>query len=127
MKQMIVVMFLVVGIGSVCLYARGRASEAREQLNFYTNSIFEHIENDDDDKTKTKVGGLVHYWHGEQRRLILFFRHAEVDEISRSVSRLAALAEFDEQADLKAELGSIIWQIEHIWESDRVRIGPWLL
>ena len=127
MKQLITVAFLMIGVLSVCLYARHQATQAREQLHAYAGVISSALEREDEDAVKEAVAGLVSYWEAEQRRLVPFFRHAEIDEVSRAVARLEAYTDPDDRSDLEAELFAILWQIDHIWESDRFRFGSFLL
>ena len=123
MKRPIIVLCIVACIIGICVYARYRVDEARERIFAYAEEIFTHIEKEDASKVQQTVGELREYWRGEQRYLVLFFRHAELDEISRAVSKLGAHAAFEEYNDLSAELGVILWQIDHIWESDRAKPG----
>ena len=127
MKKMIVVLFISLGILAVCLYARHQTTQARDQLHIHAGAIFSSAERGDEDAVKKAVEALVSYWEGEQRRLVPFFRHAEIDEVSRAVARLEAYTGADDRSDLEAELYTILWQIDHIWESDRIRIGNTLL
>ena len=127
MKQLITVAFLMIGVLSVCLWARHQATQAREQLHAHAQVILAGLEQEDEDGVKEAVAGMVSYWETEQRRLIPFFRHAEIDEVSRAVARLKAYTDPDDRSDLEAELRTILWQIDHIWESDRFRFGNFLL
>ena len=127
MKQLITVAFLMLGVLAVCFYARHQATQAREQLHTYAGIIMHSVEQEDEDGVKEAVANLVSYWDVEQRRLIPFFRHAEIDEVSRAVASLKAYTDPDDRGDLEAALRTILWQINHIWESDRFRIGDLLL
>ena len=127
MKRMIIVLFLALGILAVCLYARDRATQARDRLHTYAGAIFYGMQQEDEEALKKAVEDLVSYWGDEQRRLIPFFRHAEIDEVSRAVARLEAYTGTEDHSDLEAELRAILWQIDHIWESDRFRVGNFLL
>ena len=128
MKRLIIVGVIVVGIICVSVYARHSIDSARTQLHSYTQQILDYIEQEDIPSIERTVGQLVDYWAQEQRHLLLFIRHAEIDEISRSVSRLKAYTkDKQDHSDLSAELRSIAWQIDHIWQSDRVTIGRFVL
>ena len=127
MKQLITVAFLMIGVLSVCLWARHQATQAREQLHVHAAVISSAMEQEDEDAVKQAVADMVSYWETEQRRLIPFFRHAEIDEVSRAVASLKAYTGPDDRSSLEAELRTILWQIDHIWESDRFRFGSFLL
>jgi len=127
MKQLITVAFLMLGVLAVCLWARHQATEARDRLHAYAEAISSAVEREDEDAVKEAVANMVSYWEVEQRRLIPFFRHAEVDEVSRAVASLKAYTDPDDRSSLEAELRVILWQIDHIWESDRFRFGDVLI
>ena len=127
MKQLITVAFLMLGVLAVCLYARHQATEARDQLHAHAQAVSSAVEREDEDAVKEAVANMVSYWEVEQRRLIPFFRHAEIDEVSRAVASLKAYTDPDDRSSLEAELRIILWQIDHIWESDRFRFGDVLL
>jgi len=126
-KRPIIVLLVIIGIIAVCVHARHRVGAAREKLHAYAGVVFSHIEEEDAQAAQSAVEALSNYWRKEQRYLILFLRHAELDEVSRSVARLKSHAEFEEWADLHSELRAILWQIDHIWQSERIRIGTFLL
>ena len=127
MKQLITVAFLMLGVLAVCFYARHQATQARDQLHTYAEAILSAAQDEDEDAVKQAVAKIVSYWDVEQRRLIPFFRHAEIDEVSRSVASLKAYTDPDDRSSLEAELRTILWQINHIWESDRFRFGSVLI
>ena len=127
MKRPVIVSVLVVLIIAVCLHARHRIDSAKEQLHTYANTVFSHIEEDDSEAVKSTVETLVSYWRKEQRYLTLFSRHSRIDEVSRSVARLSSLAAFEEYSDLHAELNAVLWQIDDIKESERIRVGTILI
>jgi len=126
-KRPIIVLLVIIGIIAVSAHARHRVGAARENLHAYAGAIFPHIEKEDAPGAQKAVEALSNYWLNEQQYLILFLRHAELDELSRSVARLKSHAEFEEWSDLHSELRAILWQIDHIWQSERIRIGTFLL
>ena len=123
MKRPIIVLALILGIIAVSAYSRSRVGQAWETLHAYAETIFTYIEKEDAAGAQSVVEALDSYWQKEQRILILFLRHAEIDELSRSVARLKSYAAFEEYADLHAELRAILWQIDHIRLSERIQIG----
>ena len=127
MKQLITVAFLMLGVLAVCLWARHQATQARDQLHAYAEAILSGVQEEDEDAVKQAVAAMVSYWEAEQRRLIPFFRHAELDEVSRAVASLKAYTDPGDRSSLEAELRTILWQISHIWESDRFRFGDVLI
>jgi hypothetical protein len=50
-------------------------------------------------------------------------RHTQIDDITKSVARLEALAADEDYSELSAELASIAWQMEHISRSEQVALS----
>ena len=127
MRRVVIVVFVLIGIIAVSAFARHRMSDARERLSAYAQVIFAYIEKEDNPAIQDAVAALTKYWQREQMLLILFVRHSEIDDLSRSVARLQSYAAFEEHADLHAELKTILWQIDHLLKSEKLRVGTVLL
>ena len=120
MKRLIVVAVLLIGIVGIAVFSRNRISEARERVFAYTSAILAYIEEENSPGIEKTVASLNDYWQKEQQLLILFIRHSEVDEISRTVARLKSLTDPEDHSQLGSELRAIAWQIDHIWQTDRI-------
>ena len=124
MKRLAIVSVLVLGIIAISAYARHTVNDTRQTLHDFYGEIYSGIKSQDINNIEHGVQQLVEYWTQQQRHLLRFFRHAEIDEISHSVSRLKAYtADKKDHSELEAEIRAIVRQIDHIWESDRVRMG----
>jgi len=122
MKRLVVVLIILAGIVGICVYSLYRIDETRARLHVYGELLFAAVEQEDSQAAQTAAESLANYWQEEQQWMIIFFRHVEVDSISSGVARLTAFADAEEYSDLDAELRAILWQIDHIWRSEQIRI-----
>ena len=118
MKRLWIVGVLVVCIASLSLYCIFRIDSVRDRINGDTRLILSAVEEDDAEKIQTLVGALYEYWNDEEQRLVHFVRHSQIDDISKSMTKLPALAQYRYYRDLAVELALIQWQMQHIWESE---------
>lgn len=123
MKRFIVVLVVVAGIVTICAYSLHRVSDMKDNMDTYTNAIFASVEVQNPAATREGVQQLTEYWDREEYILIRFVRHAQVDEITKSVSKLDSLALHESWNELHAELNVIVWMVEHIWETEQVKLG----
>jgi len=121
MNRPVIVLFIVAGIIAVCVVARVRVDNAHKVVHAYGQSILAEVQAENAPGVRAVVADLQEYWRGEQRYLVIFFRHTEMDEISRAVSKLEAHAQHEEWGDLAAEMNVVLWQIDHIWENERIK------
>ena len=123
MKRVVIVSILLCGIVAACFFSSYKIGQTHDELQAHANAIYAAIEISDKEGIIRRVGELSDYWRKEERVIILFVRHMQIDEITRSVSRLDSFAKYSEIPSLSAELSSIIWQIENIVSSERPHIG----
>jgi len=121
-KRLVIVLFILAGIIAVCLYSLHRVGEVKARIHAYGDTLSTAIKEEDGDAARRAATALAEYWQEEQQWMIVFFRHVEVDSISSAVARLTAFADAEEYSDLDAELRTILWQIDHIWRSEQVRV-----
>ena len=57
-------------------------------------------------------------WEPQEHLLIRFVRHAEIDELSRSISRLEMLARYNDIGEFSAEIARIDRLMRHILETE---------
>lgn len=123
MKRLITVLVVIGGIVAICVYSLHRVSDMRENMNAYTNAIFAAIEIRDTPGAQEGVRQLTEYWNHEEYILIRFVRHAQVDEVTKAVSKLDSLALYENWGELHAELNVIDWHVEHIWSAEQPTLG----
>lgn len=123
MKRVIIVLVVMMGIIVTCILSLHKVGEVRNHVDSYTNAVFTSIEEGDTDATRKGIQELVRYWCREEAVLVRYVRHAQVDEITKSMSKLERYAKYEAYHELEAELSAIVWQMEHVWESEKPKLG----
>jgi len=121
-KRAVICLLIAIAIVGFCVHAYQQIDSAREQVHAYARLIFAAIEEEDGPAARQTAQALDEYWKKERQNLVIFFRNEELDEVSRAIAKLTAHAAADEFADVDAELRTTIWQVDHIWQGERVRI-----
>ncbi|MGI6402985.1 MAG: DUF4363 family protein [Oscillospiraceae bacterium] len=122
MKRLYICLAVIAAITGVCIFSMHRISEIKDRVEDYSNAVFTAMEEENYEKTLASVGELTDYWMEQNTVLVRYVRHAQVDDISKGISRLESLARYQVYPDLAAELSAILWQMEQIWDSERVHI-----
>lgn len=118
MKRVVIVCVLFLLISTICVYSIYKTSIIRNDVIASIDAALEAVRTEDQESIIKHVQTLHDFWVTEERSLVHFVRHSQVDDISKCVERLPGLAEYNETAELVAELDSIHWQIENIWHSE---------
>jgi hypothetical protein len=121
-KRLYICLAVIAAITGVCIFSMHRISEIKDRVEDYSNAVFTAMEEENYEKTLASVGELTDYWMEQNTVLVRYVRHAQVDDISKGISRLESLARYQVYPDLAAELSAILWQMEQIWDSERVHI-----
>ncbi len=119
MKRFIIASAILAVVVYFCGWTVYQVGNMRETMHTHIDAIVEACTNEDQEETVRLVKELSKYWEVEERRLMHFVRHAQIDGITLSVSRLEPLARHGDFAEMAAELSSVSWQVSHIWESER--------
>ncbi len=122
MKRLYICLAVIAAITGICIFSMHRISEIKDRVEDYSNAVFTAMEEENYEKTLASVGELTDYWMEQNTVLVRYVRHAQVDDISKGISRLESLARYQVYPDLAAELSAILWQMEQIWDSERVHI-----
>jgi hypothetical protein len=121
-KRLYICLAVIAAITGICIFSMHRISEIKDRVEDYSNAVFTAMEEENYEKTLASVGELTDYWMEQNTVLVRYVRHAQVDDISKGISRLESLARYQVYPDLAAELSAILWQMEQIWDSERVHI-----
>lgn len=123
MKRVIIVLAIILAILGICAYSLYRVKEVNDQVHAFTDAVFAAIQAEDQEQTIQLVQSFSSYWREEEAVLAHFVRHAHVDEIANSIAKLEPLAEYESYGDIAAELTVILWQVEHVYQSERIKLG----
>ena len=122
MKRAGIALLIATLIVWTCVQSHQRIDGARERVDGYARLLFAAIEEEDGQAAQQAAQALDEYWKKERQSLIVFFRNEELDEASRAIAKLTAYAAAEEFADMDAELRTAIWQVDHIWQAEQVRL-----
>lgn len=120
MKRIVICILLLALCVGISLYASYRVGEVNDRIATDVNGALDAIAQADEDRIKEHIQNLSNYWSEEEDKLIHLIRHAQIDDITKSIARLQALASGEDYSELTAELASIRWQMEHIRRSEQL-------
>lgn len=118
MKRIIAIFALFGLCIGLSLYTIHHVKAVTNIVETAVSSALDAIKQEDQDALMSSIQELSNFWDKEEDRLIYFVRHTQIDDITKDISRLHALAEWKAYAELSAELSSILWQMEHIYRSE---------
>lgn len=119
-KRIIIIILLFCLCLGVSLYSAYHVDEVTKHMCSSVDKAFEALAQNDEEAIRSHVNEISSYWDSEEERLLHLIRHAAIDEITKCVARLEALAITGDYSELAAELASIRWQIDHVNRSERM-------
>ena len=57
-------------------------------------------------------------WDKQEKWLLLYVKHNEIDTINQSISELKFLIQYQDTAEFCSKINETITMIEHVWESE---------
>lgn len=120
MKRILICLVLLAICVGVSIYSTYRVGTVQERIDSDANAALDAIADADEARIKQHIESLSIFWNEEEDRLIHIIRHAQIDDITKSIARLQALASGDDYSELTAELASIRWQMDHINRGERL-------
>ena len=118
MKRLITSLVLIALILIAGLYSLYRVKNVRDEMILQIETVSTAVEEENLILIKSGVEKLCAYWKEQEGTLIHYVRHTQIDDITKSIARLPAMAAYQTYDVLFAELNSIRWQIDHIWKSE---------
>lgn len=120
MKRIVIVCILLVFCVAVSAHSWQRVGEVNDNIFSEVEGALDAIADADQNRIEQHCHNLSEYWDVEEDRLIHLIRHAQIDDITKSIARLEALAAGEDYSELTAELMSIRWQMDHIRRSEQL-------
>lgn len=119
MKRLIIscsLLIVLLAIGVVSLfYIENVCSQTIEK----SQTIKQNIDRQDYQTASQNIKDLESYWEENEQYLCLFVRHGEIEEISRQISELSDLLEYQDYSESSATLNRIIVIAEHIKATEK--------
>lgn len=118
MKRMvwsIVIILVIVGVSLLGIFNLRHVSGEMLEL---TNGAQQAVDQQDIKKAGELTEQLSSFWDQQHHILILYVRHNDVDEISKSLSELDQLLEHGNYAEFSSKISHIELLLEHLWDSE---------
>lgn len=123
MKRIIICAVLFIGALAASVYAHFKVQYLNEEIDLRINALTAVLHEKDTEEIIGQAYSLVDFWNNEEKILVHFVRHSNIDVISVSMARLPALAEYGDHSEVYAELLSIRRQMEHILTAEILTLG----
>lgn len=120
MKRIVITGLLLLFCVGTSVYTIHHVNGVYQQIEYNVNGALDAIAEADETNMKIHVDELSTFWADEEEYLIHLIRHAAIDDITKSIARLQALASGEDYSELAAELASIRWQMEHIHRTEQM-------
>lgn len=120
MKRIVIIIIMLGFCIAFSAYSRIHTQSVNDKISASVSRCIDAMEADDPDALMQEVDALSDFWDDEEDYIIHFLRHAQIDDITKSIARLRALTVGEDYSELMAELDSVRWQMDHINRSERM-------
>ena len=72
----------------------------------------------DIERATTEAETIQKKWDKNEKRLLLYMKHNELDSIKQAIAELKFLIQYRDTAEFCAKINEALTMIEHIWESE---------
>ena len=102
---------------AVCVFALVKIVTVSDQMLDSLEQISTAIEQNKTDQILDLAGEFQTEWENNERILIKYIHHDELDSITGTVARLKALAQYRDYSELSAEVAKLKHLVRHVCES----------
>lgn len=117
MKRFFLSIIICMIIIAACVFGLFRIIKVTDQLTASLNQIAAAVEQQNTDQIIDLVGDFQQDWEKNEKTLMQFIHHDELDTATGIVARLKALARYQDYPELSAEIDRLRHLIRHICES----------
>ncbi len=117
MKRFRFSIIITVLILVVCSFALVKIVKVSDELTDTLNQISTAIEQNKTDQILDLVGKFETDWEENEKTLMQYIHHDELDTITGIAARLTALARYQDYSELSAEIDRLKHLIKHVCES----------
>lgn len=116
LKVAIVLMIFIPALIFTChFYLKHTTGEMSEEL-VHTQSL---LQNGKKEEAAKQLAAFHNQWEKNKSIMSMFIRHSELDTVNLSAAKLKPYLEEDETGDFLAESNSLIYQLHHLWETEK--------
>ncbi len=117
MKRFYTSIVICTAIIAACIFGLFRITKVTDQMAASLNQIAIAVEQKNADQVNDLVGNFQKDWEKNEKTLMQFIYHDELDTATGIVARLRALALYQDYPELSAEIDRLQHLIRHICES----------
>ncbi len=118
MKRFVIVIIMLTGILGAGCFSLFRLKNIVDQMETELSSLSELVEQKQGQDLQQKIQDVQRLWEDEEQVTMRYIHHDELDTITGTVARLFPLAEYENHAELAAEISRLRHLIKHIYESE---------
>lgn len=118
MKRFVIVMVMLAGILGSGFFSLFRLKNIVDQMETELSVLSELAEQKQAQDLQQKTQEFQQLWEDEERVMMRYIHHDELDTITGTAARLLALAKHENYAELAAEIARLRHLIRHIYESE---------
>lgn len=118
MKRLIIVVcmvILILGVGFLSLFQLNRITS---RLETELDGLAELVESQSGAELRARTESFQSLWENEEKVMMRYIHHDELDTITGTVARLGALARYEDYPELAAEIDRLRHLVRHIYESE---------
>ena len=104
MKRFVIVIIMLTGILGAGCFSLFRLKNIVDQMETELSSLSELVEQKQGQDLQQKIQDFQRLWEDEERVMMRYIHHDELDTITGTVARLFPLAEYENHAELAAEI-----------------------
>lgn len=118
MKRLLIVVGMVIiilGVGFLSLFQLSRITLRMENE---LDGLAELVGSRSAEELQSRTADFQLLWENEEKVMMRFIHHDELDTITGTVARLKALAQYEDYPELAAEIDRLRHLVRHIYESE---------
>lgn len=112
----ITVLFIIVAVLSTMGIMN--TYQMKTQMKEYLLAAEQAAMQGDIEKAVKESERIQKQWDKQEKWLLLYVKHNEIDTINQSISELKFLIQYQDTAEFCSKINETITMIEHVWESE---------
>lgn len=118
MKRFVIVIIMLAGIIGAGCFSLFRLKNIVDRMETELSGLSELVEQKQVQDLQKKTQEFQQLWEDEERVMMRYIHHDELDAITGTAARLLDLAKYEDYPELAAEISRLRHLIRHIYESE---------
>lgn len=116
MKRFYLCIAIAAALVALCFVSLFNVKRINKRVFELTSAVSEQIVSQDYSAARETLKSLKQYWQDEEKFLLRFVRHSDIDIITTSVAKLEAFLTYENLSDLMAEIEQIEITAKRIYD-----------